>query len=358
LPSSSVDTFLACSVMILLVLSAMIGTSKLMAPYLNDLANRDSTDRFQHLASNLLLTTGSPSNWGQLKTAVPSAFGLALADAVIPYELDLDKVTRLNNENVYSLAYSDIWQAFGVCDASFQIEIKMLFDLSVQFVSNLTQGSQTVYEFQVHAEKSGMPISADLRSYVVLGDFVNNTEASTSSNGTAIVTIGIPNSINGTALLLTFARSTVNPQAVSYVVHAFSHNSPSLLPNGTFVSLSPLNYVLNASFPYAATQVIRAQVFSFSYNFNLTELAQGTQTVQYAIPRLIDASVSIMVLTGYNESTSFAEWVAYPQVPLQIGADFSESIAGSRVAVYSQVVTVGSALYEVVTRWGGLSNSV
>jgi len=45
-------------------------------------------------------------------------------------------------------------------------------------------------------------------------------------------------------------------------------------------------------------------------------------------------------------------------VPLQVGADFSESIAGSRVAAYSQIVTIDSALYEVITKWGGLSNSV
>ena len=358
MPSSSVDTFLACSVMILLVLSAMMGTSKLMAPYLDDLASRDSSERFQHLASNLLLTTGSPSNWGQLKSTVPSAFGLARAGAVIPYELDMDKVTRLNSDNVYSLAYSDLWQAFGVNDASFQIEIKMLFDLTVQFVSNLTQGSQTIYEFEVCAEKAGMPVSADLRSYAVLRDFVNDTETSTSSSGASTVTIGIPNSINGTALLLTFARSTVNPQVVSYVAYAFGHNSPNPLPDGAFADLSPLNYVLNASFTYAATEVVKAQVFSFSYNFSLTEMTQGVQTVEYAVPRLIDASVSVLVLTGSNESASFAEWVPYPQVPLQVGADFSESMAGSRVAVHSQIVTIGSALYEVVTKWGGLSNSV
>lgn len=358
MPSSSVDTFLACSVMILLVLSAMVGTSKLMAPYLDDLADRDSADRFQHLASNLLLTTGSPSNWGQLKSTVPNAFGLARADAVIPYELDLDKVTRLNSENVYSLAYSDLWQAFGVNDASFQIEIRTLFDLSVQMISNATQGSQTVYEFQVRAEKSGMPISADLKSYVVLRDFVNDTETSTPSNGASTVTIGIPNSINGTALLLTFAKSTANSQVVSYVTYAFSHNSPNPPPNGTFVNLSPLNNVLNATFTYAATEVIRAQVFTFSYNFSLAELAQGTQTVEYAVPRLIDSSASVMVVTGSNGSAYFAEWVAYPQVPLQVGADFSESIAGSRVEVYSQIVTIGSALYEVITKWGGLNNNV
>ena len=358
MPSSSVDTFLACSVMILLVLSAMVGTSKLMAPYLDDLADRDSVDRFRHLASNLLLTTGSPSNWGQLKGTVPSAFGLARADAVIPYELDLDKVTRLNSGNGYSLAYSDLWQAFGVIDASFQIEIKMLFDLSVQLVSNSTQGNQTIYEFEVRAEKSGMPISANLRSYAVLRDFVNKTEASTSSNGASTVTIGIPNSINGTALLLVFARSAINPQVVSFGVHTFSHNSPNLLPNGTFVNLSPLNYVLNASFAHAAIEVIEAQVFSFSYNFSLTELAQGAQSAEYAVPCLIDASASVIVVTGSNGSTYFAEWAAYPQVPLQVGADFSESIAGSRVAAYSQIVTIDSALYEVITKWGGLSNSV
>ena len=344
--------------MILLVLSAMVGTSKLMAPYLDDLAGRDSADRFQQLASNLFLTTGSPSNWGQLKSAVPSSFGLARADAVIPYELDLDKVTRMNSENVYSLAYSDLWQAFGVIDASFQIEIRMLFDLSVQLVSNSTQGNQTVYEFEVHAEKSGMPISADLRSYAVLRDFINVTETSTSSSGASTVTISIPNSINGTTLLLTFAKSTANPQVVSYVIYAFRHNSPNPQPNGTFVNLSPLNCVLNASFTYAATEVIKAQVFTFSYNFSLTEMTQGIQTVEYAVPSLIDSSASVLVVTGSNGSAYFAEWVVYPQVPLQVGADFIESIAGSRVEVYRQVVTIGSALYEVVTKWGGLSNSV
>jgi len=344
--------------MILLVLSAMVGTSKLVAPYLSDLANRDSTERFQHLASNLLLTTGSPSRWGQLRRTVPSSFGLARADAVDPYELDADKVTRLNSENAYSLAYSDLWQAFGVDDASFQIEIKTLFELSVQLVSNSTQGSQNVYEFEVRAEKSGMPISAKLKSYVVLKDFVNDTEASTLSSGVSTITIGIPNSISGTALLLVFAKSAVNPQVVSFGVHTFGHNSSSPPPNGTFVNPSPLTCVLNASLAYATTEVIKAQVFTFSYNFSLTEKTAGFQTVEYVVPRLVDTSVSVMVLTGTNGSASFAEWVAYPQVPLQIGADFSESNAGSRAAVYSQIVTINSALYEVITRWGGLSNSV
>ena len=344
--------------MIVLVLSAMLGTSKLIAPYLSDLANRDTTERFQYLAAHLLLTTGAPTDWGQLKSTVPSSFGLAREDAILPYELDLDKVTRLNSENIHSLAYSDLWQAFGVKDVSFQIEIKTLFELSIDLVSNLTHGSQTTYEFEVTTQKSGMPISTSLSSYAVVKDFVNKTESSTSSAGIGRVTIGIPNSINGTALFLVFAKSKANPQIVSFNAHILAHNSQSPLPNGTFVRFSPLDYVLNASFAYAAGEVLKAQVFTFSYNFSLTEKTQGVQTVEYIIPRLLDASPMVIVLTGVNGSASFAEWVAYPQIPLQIGADFSESIAGSRIAVHSQIVTINSALYEVVTKWGGLSNNV
>jgi len=358
MPSSSVDTFLACSVMILLVLSAMMGTSKLMAPYLSDLASGDDTERFQYLASNLLLTAGTPSNWGQSRSSVLSNLGLAKAGSILPYELDIDKVTRLNSENAYSLAYSDLWQAFGVKDASFRIEIKTLFEVSIDLVSNSSQGSQTIYEFGVTTQKSGMPVSTSLSGYIVVKDFVNRTESSTSSSGTGRVWISIPNSINGTALLLVFARSNANPQIASFSTCAFAHNSQSPLPNGTFVRRSPLDYILNASFAYATAEVLRAQAFTFSYNFSLTEKAQGVQTAEYSIPRLLDTSPMIIVLAGVNGSASFAEWVAYPEIPVQVGADFSESTAGPRIVVHSQIVTINSALYEVVTKWGGLKDNV
>jgi hypothetical protein len=344
--------------MIMLALSAMVGTSKVMTPYLTDLAHRDDTGRFQHLASHLLLTTGTPTNWGQLADSVPSTLGLAKANALQPYELDIDKVTRLNSENLHSLDYSELWQALGVKDASFHIEVRTLFQLSIELISNSTQGSDRVYEFEITASKSGLPISTRLHSYVVLKDFVNETMSSTSSDGVGTFEIGIPNSINGTTLLLVFAQATVNPQMVSLGAHSFGHNSDNPLPNGTFARLSPLDYVLNATFNYTTVEVSKAQVFTFSYNFSLSVRTQGVQTAEYSIPRLLDASPMVMVLTGVNGSTSFAEFVAYPQAPLQIGADFNESIAGSRIAVYRHAVTINSALYEVVTNWGGLSSNV
>jgi len=344
--------------MIILALSAIVGTTKLITPYLTDLAHRDDADRFQYLASHLLLTTGTPKNWGQLESIVPSSLGLAKCDTVQPYELDIDKVTRLNNENIYSLDYSKLWQALGVKDASFQIEIKPLFQLSIELVSDSTQGSQRVYEFKIAARKSGMPLSTNLNSYVILKDFVNETTSSTSPDGVTTVTIGIPNSLHGTALLLVFAQATVNSQMVSLGMYSFGHNSQSPLPNGTFTRLSTLDYVLNASLKYATIEVSKAQVFTFSYNFSLNAKTQDDQTVEYDIPRLLDASPMVIVLTGVNGSTSFTEFVPYPQVPLQIGPDFSESIAGSRIAVYRYTATINSALYEVVTKWGGLSDSV
>ncbi len=358
MPSSSIDTFLACSIMIILALSGIVGTSKLMAPYLKDLAHSDDSERFQRLASHLFLNAGIPENWGQLKDTTLTSLGLAEADTTEPYELDMDKVTRLNNQNMYSLEYAELWQALGVKDVSFRIEIQMLFEISIELISNATQGNQTLYEFRVTAQRSGMPVSASLSSYATLGNFVGKNAASTSSDGVGTLTVTIPNSISGTALLLVFALSTADQRIVSFGVCAFGHNSQSPLPNGTFMRLNPLNHVLNASLLYDSIEVSNARVFTFGYNFSLTVMTQNIWTLEYMVPRLLEASPMVFVLTGLNGSASFAEWVAYPQVPLQIGADFSDSTAGSRITAQSHIVTINSAFYEVVTKWGGLSNDV
>ncbi len=353
MPSSSVDTFLACSVMVILALSAIVGTSKVTTPYLNDLSGRDDTERFQQLASHVMLSTGNPSNWGQLGKTVPSSLGLARADSSEEYELDIDKVTRLNSRNIYSLTYAQLWEALGTTDVAFQLEVRTLFEVSINSASNSTQGDQTSYEFEITAKKSGMPISAELHGYVAVGNFVNETTSSTSASGVRSLTVNIPNSISGAALFLVIARTETNPHIVSFSTYSFGHNSQTPLPNGTFMGLSPLAHVLNASFVSPATEIMRANIFTFNYNFSLAEKAAGVQHKEYSIPRILDTSPILMVLTGNNASTSFADWVAYPQLPLQIGMDFSQSTAGSKIITQRHVVTINQALYEVVTKWGG-----
>jgi hypothetical protein len=331
----------------------MIGTSKLITPYLNNMSDKSGALRFQQLASHILLNPGTPSNWGQSRTIVPSSLGLAKTGSTVPYELDIDKVSRLNSENAYSLTYRQLWESLGMEDVSFQIEIKTLFEVSIDLVSSQTLENETTYEFEIFTGKSGMPVPSNLSGYVVVADFVNEVNGSTSSSGAGSLSVSIPNSVNGTALLLVFAEAKAYSKTVAFSVFAFGHNSATPFPNGTFTRLSPLDFVLNVSFTYPDTDVQKAQVFTFNYNFSLTEKAQGSQSVEYAVPRLLDSCPMVMVLTGYNGSTSFAEWVSYPQLPLSIGANFSQSIAGSKIVSQSHIVTINFALYEVVTKWGG-----
>ena len=75
MPASSIDTFFACSLMVILIVSAMAGTTKVVQPYLDDLAHTNGIERYKGIAEYLLGSTGTPANWGT-KNIVPSAFDL------------------------------------------------------------------------------------------------------------------------------------------------------------------------------------------------------------------------------------------------------------------------------------------
>jgi len=353
MPASSIDTFLASSIMIVLVLSAIVSTSNTLRPSMNETLHRNDAERFQQLAQHLLLNKGSPTNWGSLRDLVPNSLGLADSASSLPYQLDVDKVSRLNSRNIYSLPYSQLWQSLGVSDVSFRIEIKTLFNLSTTLISTASGVNETTYQFDVYAEKSGAPILARLHGYVVVSDYVSSFLSSTSSNGHSSISVTIPNAMNETAILLTFAKAESSPQIVAFNVHAFSHNSSEPWPNGTFTRLSPLNDVLNVTFAYTNEEVLKTLVFTYNYNFSLIEKSRNAQTAEYEIPRLLDSSPMLLVITGRNESSTFAEWSSYPQVPLEIGADFDTLDTGAKIVSFSQIVTINSALYEIVTKWGG-----
>lgn len=355
MPASSIDTFLACSIMIVLVLSAMVSTSNNLRPSMNELPHRNDAERFQQLAQHLLLNTGAPANWGSRRDVVPESLGLADAASSLPYQLDIDKVSRLNSQNIYSLPYSQMWQSLGVSDVSFRIEIKTLFNLSTNLISKTIRVNETTYQFDVYSEKSGAPVLARLHGYVVVRDYVNSFASSTSSNGHSSISATIPNSVNGTAILLTFAKAESNPQILAFNAYTFSHNSSKLWPNRTFTRLNPLSYVLNVTFTNPNEEVLKTLVFTYNYNFSLIEKSRHAQTAQYDIPRLLDVSPMLLVITGLNETSSFAEWVSYPEVPLEIGADFDQSDNEAKTVSLCHIVTINSALYEIVTKWGGSS---
>jgi len=351
MPASSIDTILACSIMIVLASSAMAITSMTLNPYINELSHKNDVERYQQLAKHILLNPGTPLNWGSAPEVVPSNFGLALKDSSTPYQLDVDKVSRLNGENAYSITYPQILEAFGVRDVALRIEIESLFGLSVDLVSNSTEGNETTYTFEITTKKFGLPISAQLSCYVISKQYVDSMLSSTSSGGNGSVSVAIPNSANGTALLISFAKAET--QIVAFNVYSFSHNSSTPKPNGAFMRLNPLNYTLNASFSYPNEDVLRTQVFTYNYTSEMTQIAGDNQTAKYHFPRFLDASPIIMVITGSNGSSIFAEWVSYPQLPIEIGANLSSLDAAAKIVSLTFIVNVNLALYGFTVNFVG-----
>lgn len=351
MPASSIDTILASSIMIILASSAMAITAMTLSPRFNELSHKNDIERYQQLAKYILLNTGTPTDWGSMQEVVPSSFGLAAVNSSHSYQLDVDKVSRLNDDNAYSITYLQLLESFGVRDVALRIEVDTLFDLSTSLVSSSTGENETTYNFEMSTEKSGLPVSAQLSSYVVSKNYVDHELSSTSSSGNGSVGFTIPNSENGTALLVSFAKA--EPRIVAFNVYPFNHNSSAPEPNGTFMRLSPLNYTLNVSFLYPTEEVLMTQAFTYGYNSELTQISGDNQTAEYSFPHLLDSSPMILVLTGSNGSSVFAEWVAYPQLPVEMGSDLSGLGAASKIVSLTFIVTVNFALYKCTIKFVG-----
>jgi hypothetical protein len=337
--------------MVLLVVSAMAASSLLLSPYINGVGNENMAKRYGEIAKYLLLNVGEPKDWGQ-KSQIPEVFGLAKADSAIPYELDIDKVSRLNGENLYALSYTNIFSILKMSDVSFRIELKPIFEVTINLAATYPSVNETTYHFEISTKKHGVPVQTELRGYVIAKNYFE-AENVYISDGETNINVTLSNAVEGPALLIIFARSLNNSKIVSFGAYAFAHNSSEPDSNGTFLKLSPLNYSLNASYLYSEITLLDAYALTSNYYSNLTQTANNSQSVEYDIPNFVDASPIVLVLTGLNSTSFFAEWVAYPQIPLEIGADFRDSMTLSNVFAYRYIVTVNSALYECRVWLGG-----
>ncbi|MEM2102388.1 MAG: hypothetical protein QXM22_02605 [Candidatus Bathyarchaeia archaeon] len=348
MPTTTIDTFFACSLLVILVVAVMAGMPKILYPFLDGLAHKNDIERFQQLAQYILLNPGTPSDWGSNKNVVLTDFGLASNSALQPYVLDVDKVTRLNSQNIYAVNYAQLLDALRISNIALRIQIDPVFNTSITLVTSVNNGNSTSYFFEITTQNSGLGVVSNLMCYVVVGNYLDGTSSFTNSNGKANVTVTLPNNLDGNALLVVLAKAQVNPSIVSFGTYAFSHNSSPPKPNGTFIKLSPLDYRLNATFNYPNLQILGKYAISYGYWSNLTQLTNTTQSAQYAVPRFLDKSPTILVLTGLNGTEPFAEWVAYPQIPLRIGVNFDASnFRGSNVASFTYLVTIGGALYRL-----------
>jgi hypothetical protein len=353
MPTISIDTFIACSLMVLIVLTAMANTSKLLYPYINN--NVDAANiaqRYMQISEYILLTAGVPSDWGKSASAIPETFGLAKTDFDALYDLDIDKVSRLNSKNLYALSYAQAFSALGIPEASFRIEIKPIFDINISLMAIYTAAEETTYQFEILTEKNGVPVKTELKFYVIADDYMN-VDYTVITNGETQLNITLPNNVGGPALLVAFAKASSNVKAVSFKAYAFSHNSPEPQSEGAFLKLSPLNHNLTASFFNSELNLSKAYALTFNYHSVLTQISNDNQSVVYEIPCFVDAGPIILAVSGWNSSTFFTEWIAYPQVPLQFGADFPNLNVLSEVFAYTYIVTIDSALYECTVWLGG-----
>ena len=348
MPSVSIDTFFACALTVSVALLATAFFAGTMQTRINNLKDTNENQYLSAIAEHIVTSRGSPAGWGSTGSLVPATFGLAKGDSSIPYELDIDKIGRLNNESEYFLSYPDVSKAARLNNLALGISISPLISTDVELYSNVTVGDKTEYTFKVSVNEGSVQASASLRCYAVARNFVTSVSGEVSSSGVGYVTVEIPNSPNGPAVLIAFARASFDDRITSFGVCSFAHLSEEPTPNNSYLSLSPLNYELNASPRFPETTIEYAYVFSYSYQSNL----RSTSENNYSIPTIVDKSPMVMVLYGATGGTYFLEWVSYPHLPLQFGADF----AGSEENAFTYTVTIKETLYKLIISFGDVAN--
>jgi hypothetical protein len=322
----------------------MAALPRVLGPILYSAQNKNDDGLIQQLAEYILLKTGTPPEWGSQHDSSVVYFGLA-SNEQQPYSLDADKVTRLNRENVHSISYAQLLDSLKIMEVALRICIETIFETSISMISSVSNSSMTSYSFKVITQNSGFAVLSELSCYIVVRDYVDHADYSSNSNGEVFPVFSIPNNVNGSALFVTFAKAVANPSIISFGVYSFGHNASSPEEKGTLVKLSPLNYMLNTSYSYPDVQKSGAFAFSYSYWTNLTVLTNSTRTAEYSFPHFLDKSSTILVLTGLNDTEYFAEWAAYPQIPLVIGANFDLTNFNADVFSHSYVVVINNALY-------------
>lgn len=348
MPAISIDTYFACALMVsvaLLTTASFIGT---MQARLDSLQDVNEQTFLGAIAEQLVTSCGAPADWGANGETVPASFGLAKSDSPNPYELDIDKVSRLNSLNNCSLSYAEVSAAARLNKIALGIAVSQMLSISVEMSGNETSGDATTYTFKLSVSGRSGTVGASLHCYFIAENFLTNINNETSDVGIGYVSVEIPNSSDGPALLVVFGRSQLDDRLTSYEVYSFAHLSSEPMPNNSFLDLSPLNYSLTVNPKSEGAVVEDSYALSYDYQSNISLVSENA----YAIPASLDKSPIVLVLCGVNGPSHFAEWVSYPQVPLEFGADFEDSEEN----VLTYTVMIKENLYLLTVRFGDVVN--
>ena len=157
----------------------------------------------------------------------------------------MDKISRLNSLNNYSLSYFDMANAAKLTNIALGISVSQLMTLNVVQSSNFTVGSDTSFTFKVSASIDSKPTSANLHCYFVANNYVDEVNGTIPDTGTVQVTIQIPSAAADNALFIVFARASIDDRITSYAIYNFADSTQESIPSSTSLGLSPLNYTLS-----------------------------------------------------------------------------------------------------------------
>ena len=345
MPTSSFDTYFACTI---LLAAALISTGFLCSTMQTSMNSTQGTNKASYLksiADHIITSPGSLTNWGS-SGCVPTDFGLAASPSTIPYELDVDKISMLNSQNSCSLSYFTL-EGAAKLNVALGITVSQLMSITIEQLSNTTIDDVTSFTFTVLSCINSEPVSATVNSYVVANNYLNESSSSTSAVGVGYLTVTIPIMDADNAMLIVFARASFDDRITSYAIYNFASSTQEAAPSNDVLILSPLNYMLSAATNSSELTIQNAYIFSYSYQQNLT---CTPDQMQWTIPNLVDKSPFILVVNGFNGGSYFQEWVSYPQIPFHAGSSFS----GSEQNVFSYTVTIKNTLYNVDISLGGL----
>jgi hypothetical protein len=339
LPSTSIDTFFACIIIVTAFLMATAFVTSTLQTTINSTQDINKEDYLKAIANNILTNSGTPLNWGK-STSVPTNFGLSANPSTIPYEIDLDKITRLNCQSNYSLSYFDIANSARLNNIALGISVSQIMAVNIQQIYNNTIGSSEFFTFAILTSIDSKPATANLHCYVVAKNYLGYIENVTSSIGLGFISTQIPTTLTENAMLIVFSRSSFDDRITSYTIYNFANSTEESAPRNDVIALSPLDYSLSLATNLSKTSVQDSYFFSYGYEGDL-KYFQGSN--QYEIPKIIDNSPFVLVICGLNNNSNFQEWTSYPQVPFKSGSNF----AGSEQNVFSYIVTIKGGLYKL-----------
>jgi hypothetical protein len=338
LPASSFDTFFACTILVAVTLIAVAFTATTLQAQISSTQDTNQYSYLKAIADHMLTNPGTPGDWATA-SGLPTDFGLAAANSTYAYELDIDKITRLNSQNPAALTYFDILHAAKLNNIALGVKLSQVMNINIEQTSNLTIGDNGLFSFSISASINSKPASGNLHGYIIADSYQASVPVAVLEAGVSQLSVTVPIDQVNDSMLVVFARADFDDRVTSYAIYNFRYATQETSSRSTTLGLNPIDYklIFNGTAPNIAVENV--QVFSYSFN----KTAAPIQNSQCTIPQLVDNSPLILVARGTNNSVFFEEWVAYPQIPMQIGSSFENSATN----IFSYLVTVDGVLYRL-----------